>query len=101
MPPKLKGSSTPMMDCSLRIVYKQLVDEFHPIVQELNEAGYSVEQSIEAVEQHEELERAMDYLLNLEEEGEIIQTSTSDEEHQYQEERVVEPVEDSHQESEM
>lgn len=101
MPPKLKGSSTPMMDCSLRIVYKQLVDEFHPIVQELNEAGYSVEQSIEAVEQHEELERAMDYLLNLEEEGETIQTSTSDEEDQYQEERVVEPVEDSHQESGM
>ena len=101
MAPKLKGSSTPMMDCSLRIVYKQLVDEFHPIVQELNEAGYSVEQSIEAVEQHEELERAMDYLLNLEEEGETIQTSTSDEEDQYQEERVVELVEDSHQESGM
>ena len=99
MPPKLKGSSTPMMDCSLRIVYKQLVDEFHPIVQELGEAGYSVEESIDAVEQYEGLEGAMDYLLNLEEEGEIIQTSTSDEEHQYQEERVVEPVEESHQKS--
>ena len=100
MPPKLKGSSTPMMDCSLRIVYKQLVDEFHPNVQELGEAGYSMEQSIEAVEQHEGLEGAMDYLLSLQEEGEIIQTSISDEGHQYQE-RVVEPVEELHQESGM
>lgn len=92
-----------MMDCSIRIVYKQLVDEFHPIVQELGKAGYSLEQSIEAVKQNDELEGAMDYLLNLLnlEGGDVIQTSTSDEGHQHQQERAVQPVEQSHQESGM
>lgn len=89
-----------MMDCSIRIVYKQLVDEFHPIVQELGKAGYSLEQSIEAVKQNDELEGAMDYLLNLEG-GDVIQTSTSDEGHQHQQGRAVKPVEQSHQESGM
>jgi len=73
------------------------VDEDHPTVQELVEAGYNVEQSIEAVEHSEKLEEAMDYLLSLGGEGGIFQTSTS-EKHQYWEEREAEFVEESRQE---
>ena len=53
-----------------------------------------MEQSIEAVKHHENLEGAMDYLLNLEVEGEIFHKSTQDEGHQYSEEREMELVEE-------
>ena len=104
-PPKLKGPSTPKMDWSsgveIRIVYKQPVDEFHPTVQQLIELGYDVQQSFEAVEHHESLEGAMDYLLSLEEEGEIFHRSTLDEGHRYPEEREMEFVEESQEERAM
>ena len=67
------------------------MDEDHPTVQELVEAGYNIEQSIEAVEHSEKLEKAMDYLLNLEGENGIFQTSAlAKEEDQNWEEREVE-----------
>ena len=44
------------------ITQKQPVDEFHPTVQDLIEVGYSVKQSVEAVERHKGLEEALDYL---------------------------------------
>ena len=101
-PPRQKEPSTPSLDRSPRIeihvTQKQPVDEYHPTVQQLLEAGYDVEQSIEAVEYHEVLEGAMDYLLNLEEEGEIFHRSTQDEGHQYPEEREMEFVEESQEE---
>ena len=53
-----------------------------------------MEQSIEAVEHRENLEGAMDYLLNLEGEGEIFHRSTQDEGHRYSEEREMELVEE-------
>jgi len=77
----------------VHVTQKQPVDEDHPTVQELVEAGYNIEQSIEAVEHSEKLEEAMDYLLNLEGEKGIFQTSTmvlAKEEDQNWEEREVE-----------
>ena len=77
------------------------MDEDHPTVQELVEAGYNVEQSIEAVEHSEKLEEAMDYLLSLGGEGGIFQASTSvlaEEKHQYWEQREAEFMEESQQE---
>ena len=81
------------MDCSPRVeihvTQKEAVDEYHPTVQQLVDAGYNMERSIDAVEHYEVLEEAMDYLLNLEEGGEIFHGSTSVlpvERHQYQEE---------------
>ena len=104
-PAKLKGPPFPSSDCNPRIeihvTQKQPVDEFHPTVQELVETGYSLEQSIEAVEHHEEVEGAMDYLLSLGGGGEIFQVSESDEGHQYQEERRMEVVEESQEEKEV
>ena len=80
--PKLKGHSTPEMDqIEIRITKKQRVDEFHPTVQVLVEAGYNVEQSIHAVEHDDRLEGAMDYLLQSEKGGEIFQVSDSNEEY--------------------
>lgn len=73
----------------IHVTQKEAVDEYHPTVQQLVDAGYNVEQSINAVEHHEGLEEAMDYLLNLEEGGEIFQATTSVlavERHQYREE---------------
>lgn len=77
------------------------MDKFHPTVQELVEAGYNIEQSIEAVEHCQKLDGALDYLLSLEGKGEVFQTSTSvltEEEQQYSEEREVEFMEESLQE---
>ena len=95
---KKKEPSTLSLDRSPRIgiyvIQKQPVDEYHPTVQQLLEAGYDVEQSIEAVEHNESLEGAMDYLLSLEGEGEIFHRSTHDEGHQYSEEREMELVEE-------
>ena len=102
---KLGEPSTPRTGRSPRVeihvTQKQPVDEFHPTVQELVEAGYNVEQSIEAVEHSEELEEAMDYLLSLEGEGGVFQSSASmltEEKHRYQEEREIESMEESQQE---
>ena len=53
------------------------------------------------MEHHEEVEGAMDYLLNLGGGGEIFQVSESDEGHQYQEERRMEVVEESQEEKEV
>jgi len=104
-PPKLSGPSTPRTGRSPRVeihvTQKQPVDEFHPTVQELVEAGYNVEQSIEAVEHSEGLEEAMDYLLSLEGEGGVFQSSAlrfAEEKRQYQEEREVEFMEETRQE---
>ena len=83
------------------VTQKQPVDEFHPTVQELVEAGFNVEQSIEAVEHSEKPEEALDYLLSLGGEGGIFQASTSvlpEEKHLYREEREVEFMEESQQE---
>ena len=97
-PPRQKERSTPSLDRSPRVeihvTQKQPVDEYHPTVQQLLEAGYDVEQSIGAVEHNENLEGAMDYLLNLEGEGEIFHGSTHDEGHRYSEEREIELVEE-------
>ena len=60
-----------------------------------------MEQSIEAVEHHESIEGAMDYLLSLEGEGEIFHRPTLDEGHQYPEEREMEFVEESQEERAM
>jgi len=77
------------------------VDEDHPTVQELVEAGYNVEQSIEAVEHSEKPEKALDYLLRFGGEEGIFQASTSvlaEGKHQYREEREAEFMEVSQQE---
>ena len=50
------------------------------------------------MEHHENLEGAMDYLLILEEGGEIFHGSTLGEGHQYSEEREMEFVEESREE---
>jgi len=101
--PKLREPSTASTDHSPRVEVHEVrtVDEFHPTVQELVEAGYNMEQSIKAVEHFEKLEEAMDYLLSLGGEGGIFQTSTSvsaEEEHQYKEEREAEFIDESPQE---
>ena len=85
----------------IHVIQKQPVDKYHPTVQQLIEAGYDVEQSIEAVEHRENLEGAMDYLLNLEGEGELFHKSTEDEGHQYSEEMEIELVEESQKERAM
>ena len=101
-PPRQKQPSIPSLDCSPRIeihvTQKQPVDEYHPTVQQLLEAGYDVEQSIGAVKHNENLEGAMDYLLILEGEGEIFHGSTQDEGHRYSEKREMELVEESQEE---
>ena len=43
-------------------IYRSTIDESHSIVQQLTEAGYTLEQSIEAVRLHKTLGAAMDYL---------------------------------------
>ena len=51
------------------------VDRNHPVVQQLCSAGFSEEQSLEAVEKFETLERAMDYLMSQDEDEEgVFQT---------------------------
>lgn len=104
-PPKLKGTPFPSSAHTPRIeihvTQKQPVDEFDPTVQELVEAGYSMEQSIEAVEHHEDVMGAMDYLIRLEEGGGIFQVSESGEGHQYQEESRMEVVKESQEEKEV
>ena len=69
------------------VTQKQPVNEFHPTVKQLVEAGFSVEQSIDAVEYDDRLEEAMDYLLQSASGGGIFQASTSVEKHQNQEGR--------------
>ena len=101
-PPNQKEPlSTSILDCSPRIeihvTQKQPVDEYHPTVQQLLDVGYNVEQSIEAVENHESLEGAMDYLLSLEGEGEIFHGSTQDEGHR----KVMEFMDESQEERAM
>ena len=82
----MKGRSTPEMDnTKIHIIKKQCVDEFHPTVQKLIVVGYSVKRSIEAVERHEGLEEAMDYLLQSTTEEGIFQVSASNEEYWPQE----------------
>ena len=40
------------------------IDKNHPVVQQLCSAGYTEDESIDAVERFETLERAMDYLMS-------------------------------------
>ena len=93
---EVEEPSTPTTDdnsmIEAHVNQKQLVDDFHPTVKQLVEAGYSVEQSIDAVEHHEGLEEAMDYLLSPTRNGGIFQTSTSVENHQKYEEKGEEPL---------
>ena len=42
------------------------IDRNHPVVQQLCSAGYTEEESIDAVEKYETLERAMDHLMSAE-----------------------------------
>jgi len=77
----------------IHVTQKEPVDEYHPTVQQLLEAGYDVEQSIEAVERHEGVQEVMDYLLSLEGGGEIFQATTAVlpvERRQYWEEGIME-----------
>ena len=69
----------------IHITKKQRVDAFHPTVQELVEAGFSVEQSIRAVEYDDRLEGALDYLLQSTSGGDIFQASTLYEEYRARE----------------
>ena len=69
----------------IHITKKQRVDAFHPTVQQLVEAGYSVERSIHAVEHDDRLGGALDYLLQSTSGGEIFQPSTSYEEYRARE----------------
>lgn len=52
------------LDVSTKIktVVRQVVDEFHPHVQTLLEAGYDLEPSIQAIDQFGDPEAAMNYL---------------------------------------
>ena len=86
---------------TIHVIQKQPVDEFHSNVQKLVEAGYSVEQSIEAVEHHDGLKESMDYLLGLEKGEGIFQASASDEGYQNQEQSGLELVEEMQQERTM
>lgn len=47
---------------TIESVMQEPIDEDHPIVQDLVSAGYSVEESIDAVERCETLEEALAYL---------------------------------------
>lgn len=56
------------MHCGFRLIKVQPqlpVDSKHPVVEQLCSAGFSEEQSVEAVEKYETLERAMDFLMSL------------------------------------
>jgi hypothetical protein len=68
-------ASSPQAASDPRIVVvekasRELVDENNAIVKDLVSAGYTVEQSIEAVDTYETLEAALDYLEMGEEEEE-------------------------------
>ena len=106
--PMSPKSSTPRTGRAPRVevhvTHKQPVDEFHPTVQELVDAGYGIEESIEAADHSENPEEALDYLLNLDGEGGMFQPSASvlaKEEHQDQERRELEFIEESQQEKSM
>ena len=45
-----------------KVIYKQVINESHSIVQQLLEAEYEVDESIEAVQLFGSLDKAMDYL---------------------------------------
>ena len=46
----------------MKVVYKPIVDESHPVVQQLVEEEYDLDAAIEAVRLFGTLEKAMDYL---------------------------------------
>ena len=54
---------SPPTNLSLKIIVRQLVDESHPVVQQLLEADFDLDKSIDAVQQHGELGPAMDYII--------------------------------------
>ena len=59
---KQKASSTNIIP-KVKIVHRHIINESHPVVQQLvEEYEYDLESSIEAVQLFETLERAMDYL---------------------------------------
>ena len=96
-PSTLRTDRSPRVE--IHVTQKQPVDEFDPTVQQLVEAGYNVNQSIEAMERYEGLEEAMDYLLSLEGEGGTFWVSMpGKEELQYPEKREVEFMEESQEE---
>ena len=61
-PKGIKGSKLGSTPIKLEKIYRCVVDELNPIVQQLLEAGYTLEESIEAVHLYGTLGPAMDYL---------------------------------------
>ena len=53
----------------VKVVYKPIVSESHPVVQQLVEEEYDLDASIEAVRLFGTLEKAMDYLAKKETES--------------------------------
>ena len=52
----------PKLPKRIKIVKRLAIDQSHPVVQELIDADYSLEESIDAVERFGKLGPAMDYL---------------------------------------
>ena len=72
--PRLTGHSG---ICQIEAQPQLPIDIRHPAVQQLCSAGFSEEQSLEAVERFETLEGAMDYLMSQDEDrGGVFQIST-------------------------
>lgn len=53
----------------VEVVYKPVVNESHPVVQQLIEEEYDLDQSIEAVQLFETLDEAIDYLATKDSDG--------------------------------
>ena len=65
----------------IKPVIRQIVNEFHPDVQTLLEAGYDLEPSIQAIDHFGDIEAAMNYLDSRDEdsnEGDLLQSIGSE-----------------------
>lgn len=58
----MQVSEDPALTPKVKTIVRQAIDEFHPHVQTLLEAGYDLESSIEAVDRFGDVEVAMNYL---------------------------------------
>ena len=52
--------------CQIEAQPQLPINRNHPVVQQVSSAGFSEEQSVDAVERYETLDRAMDYLTSAE-----------------------------------
>lgn len=60
---KLKASSNTVIIPKVKVVHRRIINELHPVVQQLvEEYEYNLDASIEAVQLFGTKERAMDYL---------------------------------------